>query len=75
MGAEFGEDKASASDSSLSSSRLSCVDRAERNSRALSLHNSITKSKCCIPGISGDDVIHRVVFKVDSLTNAAEGEK
>lgn len=40
MGAEFGEDKASASDSS---SRLSCVDRAERNSRALSLHNSITK--------------------------------
>ncbi|XP_040006647.1 signal-induced proliferation-associated protein 1 isoform X1 [Xiphias gladius] len=43
MGAEFGDDKASASDSSLSSSRLSCVDRAERNSRALSLHNSITK--------------------------------
>ncbi|XP_067464001.1 signal-induced proliferation-associated protein 1 isoform X3 [Thunnus thynnus] len=43
MGAEFGEDKASASDSSLSTSRLSCVDRAERNSRALSLHNSITK--------------------------------
>ncbi|XP_074527951.1 signal-induced proliferation-associated protein 1 isoform X2 [Halichoeres trimaculatus] len=40
MGAEFGDDKASASDSS---SRLSCVDRAERNSRALSLHNSITK--------------------------------
>ncbi|XP_030601482.1 signal-induced proliferation-associated 1-like protein 2 isoform X1 [Archocentrus centrarchus] len=43
MGAELGDDKASASDSSLSSSRLSCVDRAERNSRALSLHNSITK--------------------------------
>ncbi|XP_028276700.1 signal-induced proliferation-associated protein 1 isoform X2 [Parambassis ranga] len=40
MGAEFGDDKASASDSS---SRLSGVDRAERNSRALSLHNSITK--------------------------------
>ncbi|KAL7389353.1 hypothetical protein ABVT39_002236 [Epinephelus coioides] len=40
MGAEFGDDKASVSDSS---SRLSCVDRAERNSRALSLHNSITK--------------------------------
>ncbi|XP_042372224.1 signal-induced proliferation-associated protein 1-like, partial [Plectropomus leopardus] len=36
-GAEFGDDKASVSDSS---SRL---DRAERNSRALSLHNSITK--------------------------------
>ncbi|KAM9728762.1 signal-induced proliferation-associated protein 1 isoform 1-T3 [Menidia menidia] len=43
MAAQFGEDKASASDSSLSSSRLSSVDRAERNSRALSLHNSITK--------------------------------
>ncbi|XP_047462283.1 signal-induced proliferation-associated 1-like protein 2 isoform X2 [Mugil cephalus] len=42
MGTEFDDDKASASDSSLSSSRLSC-DRAERNSRALSLHNSITK--------------------------------
>ncbi|KAM4619729.1 signal-induced proliferation-associated protein 1 isoform 1-T3 [Polymixia lowei] len=42
-GADFGEEKASASDSSLSSSRLSCLDRAERNSRALSLHNSITK--------------------------------
>lgn len=43
IGAEFGDDnKASASDSS---SRLSCVDRAERNSRALSLHNSITKSR------------------------------
>ncbi|KAM8900173.1 signal-induced proliferation-associated protein 1 isoform 1-T2 [Spinachia spinachia] len=40
MAAEFGDDKASASDSS---SRLSCLDRAERNSRALSLHNSITK--------------------------------
>ncbi|XP_019133612.2 signal-induced proliferation-associated protein 1 isoform X2 [Larimichthys crocea] len=40
MAAEFGDDKASASDST---SRLSCVDRAERNSRALSLHNSITK--------------------------------
>ncbi|XP_068600435.1 signal-induced proliferation-associated protein 1 [Brachionichthys hirsutus] len=39
-GAAFGDDKASASDSSP---RLSCVDRAERNSRALSLHNSITK--------------------------------
>lgn len=38
-GGEFGDDKASASDSS---SRLSFV---ERNSRALSLHNSITKSK------------------------------
>ncbi|XP_026183603.1 signal-induced proliferation-associated 1-like protein 2 isoform X2 [Mastacembelus armatus] len=43
MGAEFDGDKASASDSFLSSSRLSSVDRAERNSRALSLHNSITK--------------------------------
>ncbi|XP_020564572.1 signal-induced proliferation-associated protein 1 isoform X2 [Oryzias latipes] len=43
MGSEFGDDKASASDPSLSTSRLSCVDRAERNSRALSLHNSITK--------------------------------
>ncbi|XP_054611022.1 signal-induced proliferation-associated 1-like protein 2 [Dunckerocampus dactyliophorus] len=43
MAADFSEDKASASDSSLSSLRLSCVDRAERNSRALSLHNSITK--------------------------------
>ncbi|XP_053187963.1 signal-induced proliferation-associated protein 1 isoform X2 [Scomber japonicus] len=43
MGAEFGDDKASASDSSISTSRLSCVDRDERNSRALSLHNSITK--------------------------------
>lgn len=46
IGAEFGDDvhadKASASDSS---SMLSCVDRAERNSRALSLHNSITKSR------------------------------
>ncbi|KAM9332363.1 signal-induced proliferation-associated protein 1 isoform 1-T5 [Pholidichthys leucotaenia] len=41
--AEFGDDRASASDSSLSSSQLSYVDRAERNSRALSLHNSITK--------------------------------
>ncbi|XP_074467835.1 signal-induced proliferation-associated protein 1 isoform X3 [Sebastes fasciatus] len=38
--AEFGDDSASVSDSS---SRLSCLDRAERNSRALSLHNSITK--------------------------------
>ncbi|MEQ2304542.1 hypothetical protein AMECASPLE_028137, partial [Ameca splendens] len=43
MATDFGEDKASASDFSLSSSRLSSVDRAERNSRALSLHNSITK--------------------------------
>ncbi|KAK5616262.1 hypothetical protein CRENBAI_014893 [Crenichthys baileyi] len=43
MAADFGEDKASVSDFSLSSSRLSSVDRAERNSRALSLHNSITK--------------------------------
>ncbi|KAM7397887.1 hypothetical protein PAMA_005970 [Pampus argenteus] len=43
MGAEFGDDKASASDSSLSSSRMSCVDRAERNSRAQSIHNSLTK--------------------------------
>lgn len=42
LGDEFGDDKASASDSSY---RLSSVDRAERNSRALSLHNSITKSK------------------------------
>lgn len=42
IGAEFGDDKASASDSS----RFSSVDRAERNSRALSLHNSITKSEC-----------------------------
>lgn len=38
---DFGDDKASASDSSLT--RMSCIDRAERNSRALSLHNSITK--------------------------------
>lgn len=45
MGTEFGDDKASASDPSLCTSRLSCVDRAERNSRALSLHNSITKSE------------------------------
>lgn len=44
MGAEFGDDRASASDSSVSRTRLSSVDRAERNSRALSLHNSITKS-------------------------------
>ncbi|XP_032431521.1 signal-induced proliferation-associated 1-like protein 2 isoform X1 [Xiphophorus hellerii] len=43
MAIDFGEDKASASDSSVLSSRLSSVDRAERNSRALSLHNSITK--------------------------------
>ncbi|KAF3705971.1 Signal-induced proliferation-associated 1-like protein 1 [Channa argus] len=43
MGDLFGDDKASASDCSLSSSRLSSVDRAERNYRALSLHNSITK--------------------------------
>ncbi|XP_037544036.1 signal-induced proliferation-associated 1-like protein 1 [Nematolebias whitei] len=42
-GTEFDGDKASVSDSSLSSTRLSSVDRAERNSRALSLHNSITK--------------------------------
>ncbi|XP_077448425.1 signal-induced proliferation-associated protein 1 isoform X1 [Stigmatopora argus] len=41
--ADFGEDKASASELPLSSTRLSSVDRAERNSRALSLHNSITK--------------------------------
>ncbi|XP_029028862.1 signal-induced proliferation-associated protein 1 isoform X2 [Betta splendens] len=41
-GDAFGDDKASASDC-LSSSRLSSIDRAERNSRALSLHNSITK--------------------------------
>ncbi|XP_029956242.1 signal-induced proliferation-associated protein 1 isoform X2 [Salarias fasciatus] len=39
LAAEFDDDRASASDSS----RLSCIDRAERNSRALSLHNSITK--------------------------------
>ncbi|KAK6305506.1 hypothetical protein J4Q44_G00242860 [Coregonus suidteri] len=43
VGAELGEERASASDPSLSSTRLSCLDRAERNSRALSLHNSITK--------------------------------
>ncbi|XP_061596694.1 signal-induced proliferation-associated 1-like protein 2 [Cololabis saira] len=43
LGADFGDDRASASDSSLSSSRLACLDRAERNSRALSLHNSISK--------------------------------
>lgn len=58
IGAEFGDDndddKASASESS---SRLSCVDRAERNSRALSLHNSITKSRClvypfCLPAVN-----------------------
>ncbi|KAG7515438.1 signal-induced proliferation-associated protein 1 isoform X1 [Solea senegalensis] len=40
IGAEFADDRASASDSAFS---LSCVDRAERNSRALSLHNTITK--------------------------------
>lgn len=45
MASDFGQDKPSASDSSLSSARLSSVDRAERNSRALSLHNSITKSE------------------------------
>ncbi|XP_028976651.2 signal-induced proliferation-associated 1-like protein 2 isoform X2 [Esox lucius] len=43
IGANRGEEKASASDVSVSSTRLSCLDRAERNSRALSLHNSITK--------------------------------
>lgn len=43
QGAEFGEERASASDGPLSASRLSCLDRADRNSRALSLHNSITK--------------------------------
>ncbi|KAG7272724.1 hypothetical protein CRUP_038170 [Coryphaenoides rupestris] len=43
LGAEFGEERASASDGPLSASRLSCLDRADRNSRALSLHNSITK--------------------------------
>ncbi|XP_041750067.1 signal-induced proliferation-associated protein 1 isoform X2 [Coregonus clupeaformis] len=43
VGAELGEQRALASDPSLSSTRLSCLDRAERNSRALSLHNSITK--------------------------------
>lgn len=42
VGAEFGDDRASASETS---SRLTYVDRAERNSRALSLHKSITKSK------------------------------
>ncbi|XP_072302389.1 signal-induced proliferation-associated protein 1 [Eucyclogobius newberryi] len=41
LGTAFGDDKASASDGSLT--RMSCIDRAERNSRALSLHNSITK--------------------------------
>ncbi|XP_020778493.1 signal-induced proliferation-associated 1-like protein 2 [Boleophthalmus pectinirostris] len=41
LGTDFGDDKASASDGSLT--RMSCIDRAERNSRALSLHNSITK--------------------------------
>ncbi|XP_045569144.1 signal-induced proliferation-associated protein 1-like [Salmo salar] len=43
VGAELGEERPSASDPSLSSTRLSCLNRAERNSRALSLHNSITK--------------------------------
>ncbi|KAM6970688.1 signal-induced proliferation-associated protein 1 isoform 2-T3 [Aplochiton taeniatus] len=42
-GTDLGEERPSASDPSVSSSRLSCLDRAERNSRALSLHNSITK--------------------------------
>ncbi|KAK7925521.1 hypothetical protein WMY93_007831 [Mugilogobius chulae] len=41
LGTDFEDDKASASDGSLT--RMSCIDRAERNSRALSLHNSITK--------------------------------
>lgn len=42
---ETDNDKASTSDSPLSSSWLSCVDHtSEQNSRALSLHNSITKS-------------------------------
>ncbi|XP_062341875.1 signal-induced proliferation-associated protein 1-like [Osmerus eperlanus] len=39
VGAELGEDGGP----SLASSQLSCLDRAERNSRALSLHYSITK--------------------------------
>ncbi|XP_014051863.1 signal-induced proliferation-associated 1-like protein 2 isoform X2 [Salmo salar] len=43
VGAELGEERTLASDPSLSSTRLSCLDRTERNSRALSLHNSITK--------------------------------
>ena len=40
VGAELGEDGGP----SLAPSQLSCLDRAERNSRALSLHYSITKS-------------------------------
>ncbi|KAL0994097.1 hypothetical protein UPYG_G00117720 [Umbra pygmaea] len=43
IGADLGEEKPSASDVCQPSTRLSCLDRAERNSRALSLHNSITK--------------------------------
>ncbi|KAK0151578.1 Signal-induced proliferation-associated 1-like protein 1 [Merluccius polli] len=43
VGAEIGEERASASDGPLSATRLSGLDRADRNSRALSLHNSITK--------------------------------
>ncbi|XP_055799254.1 signal-induced proliferation-associated protein 1-like isoform X1 [Salvelinus fontinalis] len=43
VGAELGEERTLASDPFLSSTRLSCLDRTERNSRALSLHNSITK--------------------------------
>nr|XP_046174018.1 signal-induced proliferation-associated 1-like protein 1 isoform X3 [Oncorhynchus gorbuscha] len=43
VGAELGEERTLARDPSLSSARLSCLDRTERNSRALSLHNSITK--------------------------------
>ncbi|XP_046876543.1 signal-induced proliferation-associated protein 1-like isoform X2 [Hypomesus transpacificus] len=39
VGAELGEDGGP----SLAPSQLSCLDRAERNSRALSLHYSITK--------------------------------
>lgn len=39
---ELNEEKASASDPTI---RSECMDRAERNSRAMSLHNSITKSK------------------------------
>ncbi|XP_053703157.1 signal-induced proliferation-associated 1-like protein 2 [Synchiropus splendidus] len=43
LGSEAGEDRPSASDSLSVNSRLSSFDRTERNSRALSLHNSITK--------------------------------
>lgn len=43
---ELNEEKASASNPTA---RSECMDRAERNSRAMSLHNSITKSEFFSP--------------------------